>query len=110
MEMSYIGEIAMRLGAATLVAAGVGLDRELRHKPAGLKTHALVGLGSALIVVVAAALSNMTHPDTAAMSRVIQGLIAGVGFLVGLAIGEVVDACVATRRSDRREKGRVRGL
>jgi len=94
MEMSYIGEIAMRLGAATLVAAGVGLDRELRHKPAGLKTHALVGLGSALIVVVAAALSNMMHPDTAAMSRVIQGLIAGVGFLGGGAILKSSDEMV----------------
>ncbi|PYQ49251.1 MAG: hypothetical protein DMF59_14025 [Acidobacteria bacterium] len=86
MEMSYIGEIAMRLGAATLVAAGVGLDRELRHKPAGLKTHALVGLGSALIVVVAAAMVNMKTPDVEALSRVIQGLIAGVGFLGGGAI------------------------
>ncbi|HYS55021.1 MAG TPA: MgtC/SapB family protein [Thermoanaerobaculia bacterium] len=76
----------MRLGTATLIAGGIGLDRELRHKPAGLKTHALVGLGSSLIVVVAAALSNMASPDTAAMSRVIQGLIAGVGFLGGGAI------------------------
>src|SRR5437660_9981653 len=86
MEMSYIGEIAMRLGAATLVAAGVGLDRELRHKPAGLKTHALVALGAALIIVVSASLTDLLHPDSSVMSRVIQGIIAGVGFLGGGAI------------------------
>ena len=71
----------MRLVGATLIGAGVGLDRELRHKPAGLKTHALVGLGSSLVTLVCAFL-----PDPTAMSRAIQGIIAGIGFLGGGAI------------------------
>ena len=79
-------EIAMRLVAATLIGSGVGLDRELRHKPAGLKTHALVALGAALITVVSAGLTDLSHPDTEAVSRVIQGIIAGIGFLGGGAI------------------------
>jgi putative Mg2+ transporter-C (MgtC) family protein len=84
--MPLIAEVAIRLVAATLIGSGIGLDRELRHKPAGLKTHALVGLGSALVTVVAASLSDITRPDPAALSRVIQGIIAGVGFLGGGAI------------------------
>ncbi len=81
MDMPFIGEVAMRLVAATLIGAGVGLDREIRHKPAGLKTHALVALGAALLTLVAGTLA-----DSAAISRVIQGIIAGVGFLGGGAI------------------------
>jgi len=79
-------EVATRLLAATLIGSGIGLDRELRHKPAGLKTHALVALGAALITVVSASLTDLLHPDNAVMSRVIQGIIAGVGFLGGGAI------------------------
>jgi putative Mg2+ transporter-C (MgtC) family protein len=81
MAMSFISEVAMRLVAATLIGSGVGLDRELRHKPAGLKTHALVALGASLVTAVCAFL-----PDGTAMSRAIQGIIAGVGFLGGGAI------------------------
>jgi putative Mg2+ transporter-C (MgtC) family protein len=90
MEMSFITEVACRLVGATLIGAGVGLDRELRHKPAGLKTHALVGLGASLITMVCAFL-----PDPAAMSRAIQGIIAGVGFLGGGAILKSTDVTVS---------------
>jgi len=86
MNMPSVMEVATRLVAATLIGSGVGLDRELRHKPAGLKTHALVALGAALIIVVSASLTDLLHPDSAVMSRVIQGIIAGVGFLGGGAI------------------------
>jgi len=86
MNMPAVIEVATRLVAATLIGSGVGLDRELRHKPAGLKTHALVALGAALIIVVSASLTDLLHPDSSVMSRVIQGIIAGVGFLGGGAI------------------------
>src|SRR5919204_2047193 len=86
MSMATATEIATRLVVATLIGSGVGLDRELRHKPAGLKTHALVALGAALITVISASLTDLLHPDSAVMSRVIQGIIAGVGFLGGGAI------------------------
>ncbi|HMC20442.1 MAG TPA: MgtC/SapB family protein, partial [Thermoanaerobaculia bacterium] len=93
-DMPAATEIAMRLVVATFIGSGVGLDRELRHKPAGLKTHALVALGAALVTVVTASLTDLLHPDSAAMSRAIQGIIAGVGFLGGGAIlksdGEIV--------------------
>ena len=86
MTMPVATEVATRLVVATLIGSGIGLDREIRHKPAGLKTHALVALGAALIIVVSASLTDLLHPDSSVMSRVIQGIIAGVGFLGGGAI------------------------
>jgi len=89
MDMPFITDVAARLVAATLIGSGVGLDREIRHKPAGLKTHALVALGAALVTVVAGTLA-----DSSAVSRVIQGIIAGVGFLGGGAILKGTDELV----------------
>jgi putative Mg2+ transporter-C (MgtC) family protein len=78
-------EIAIRLAAATLIGGCIGLDREVRRKPAGLRTHALVGLGAALVTLVVVYLDPaLPHAD--AVSRAIQGIIAGVGFLGGGAI------------------------
>jgi putative Mg2+ transporter-C (MgtC) family protein len=81
MNISVAGEIAVRLLIATVIGIVIGLDREMRHKPAGLKTHALVSLGAALVTVVAASLPNVD-----AVARAIQGIVAGVGFLGGGAI------------------------
>jgi putative Mg2+ transporter-C (MgtC) family protein len=72
-------EVALRLGAAALLGALIGLDRELRHKSAGVRTIGLVTLGTALAVLAA---TGMTA-DSAASSRVIQGALAGLGFLGG---------------------------
>lgn len=71
-------EIAMRLVAATLAGGALGLNRELRHKPAGFRTLALVGLGSSLAALAIAEFSG-TGPD--AVSRVAQGILTGIGFL-----------------------------
>jgi putative Mg2+ transporter-C (MgtC) family protein len=72
-------DVALRLGAAALLGALIGLDRELRHKSAGVRTISLVTLGTALAVLAA---TSMTA-DSAASSRVIQGALAGLGFLGG---------------------------
>ena len=78
-------EVALRLFAATLIGGCIGLDREVRRKPAGVRTHALVSLGAALVTLVVVRLSPQAeHVD--AVSRAIQGIIAGVGFLGGGAI------------------------
>jgi putative Mg2+ transporter-C (MgtC) family protein len=79
-------ELVLRLLAASVIGSGIGIDREVRGKPAGMRTHALVSLGAALctVVVVRVAPPNYEHVD--AISRVIQGIIAGVGFLGGGAI------------------------
>lgn len=70
-------EIALRLAAAALIGAAIGLDRELRHKSAGVRTIGLVSLGAALATLVV----TTTSTDVAAASRVIQGALAGIGFL-----------------------------
>ena len=69
--------LAWRLGLAAVLGAIVGFDRERMGKPAGLRTHTLVCLGAALFIL-APAESDMAIAD---MSRVIQGLAAGIGFL-----------------------------
>lgn len=71
--------VALRMLAALIIGTVIGLQRELTHKPAGLRTHLLVALGTALLVV-AAVNANMKSAD---ISRVIQGLITGIGFLGG---------------------------
>jgi len=74
--------LALRLALAAVLGAIVGYDRERMGKPAGLRTHMLVCMGAALFVL-APAESGMGSAD---VSRVIQGLAAGVGFLGGGAI------------------------
>jgi putative Mg2+ transporter-C (MgtC) family protein len=78
--MSLIfGAVFVRLGAAVGVGALIGLDRELRRKPAGLRTLALVSLGSAVFILETVDPSRAAYTD--ASSRVIQGIVTGVGFL-----------------------------
>lgn len=71
-----------RLGLATLLGAAVGLNREISLKPAGLRTHALVGLGAALLAYIGLQLGQPSG-DGASAARIIQGLIAGIGFIGG---------------------------
>lgn len=72
--------IIFRLCLSLVVGAIIGLDRQLGHKPAGLRTHMLVSFGSALFVLIP--LQLVAAPDSQnELSRVIQGIVSGVGFL-----------------------------
>jgi putative Mg2+ transporter-C (MgtC) family protein len=71
-----IMEIIIRAGVAVLAGAALGLNRDLHGKPTGVRTLGLVGLGSALAVM---AVSD-SH-DVSAVSRVMQGILTGIGFL-----------------------------
>ena len=71
-------EMAGRLLLATLFGALVGLNREQQGKPAGLRTHALVALGGAQLAIVALLFGEQ---DASAPGRVLQGVLAGVGFI-----------------------------
>ena len=78
------GEVARRRVVAMLIGCALGINRDLRNKPAGLRTHALVALGSALIVVTSIVLAHaVTPPDAGSVLRVVQGVITGIGFLGG---------------------------
>lgn len=69
--------IVLRLSLAALLGAAIGYERERRGKDAGLRTHMLVTLGAAIFVLVPVT-SGM---DTADASRVMQGVVSGIGFL-----------------------------
>jgi len=73
-------EILLRLGVATLAGGLIGLNRDLQNKPIGLKTLGLVGLATAMVVVLADPSPDHTK-ITDAGSRVIQGILTGIGFL-----------------------------
>ncbi|MFS8974069.1 MgtC/SapB family protein [Cupriavidus necator] len=69
--------ILVRLCMAVVLGGLIGYEREAAGKAAGLRTHMLVALGSALFVLV----PLQAGVPLADMSRVLQGLIAGIGFL-----------------------------
>jgi putative Mg2+ transporter-C (MgtC) family protein len=75
-------EIIFRLVSAVLVGCVIGLDRNLHGKPTGIKTLGLVALGSSLVTMASMdfALAQGAY-DPSAVSRVIQGIITGIGFL-----------------------------
>jgi putative Mg2+ transporter-C (MgtC) family protein len=72
----------MRLGAALAVGSALGLNRELHGKAAGLRTHGLVSLGAAVAAIVSLGFPGDTRSiDPNAVSRVLQGILTGIGFL-----------------------------
>jgi putative Mg2+ transporter-C (MgtC) family protein len=78
--------ISFRLCIALLIGGIIGWERQIRRKPAGLRTHMLVTLGSALFAIIPLQTGQLqASPD--ALSRVIQGIATGVGFL---GAGEIV--------------------
>ncbi|QMS91805.1 MgtC/SapB family protein [Nostoc edaphicum CCNP1411] len=87
--------ISFRLCIALVVGAIIGLDREIKRKPAGLRTHMLVSFGSAIFILTIMQTGGLqTSPDEIsrvierdAISRVIQGIATGIGFL---GAGEIV--------------------
>ncbi|BAY12406.1 MgtC/SapB family protein [Calothrix sp. NIES-2098] len=93
--------IVFRLFIALLSGAIIGLERERRHKPAGLRTHMLVSLGSAIFTVIPLYTVEL-KPSADALSRVIQGIAAGVGFL---GAGEIL-----RESSQESQRSEVHGL
>ena len=83
--MSSLLDIVLRIGFAAAVGIGLGANRWLHHKSAGVKTHALVAIGAAVAVIGVLSTTPETGPtaDAAvnAIGRVIQGLLTGIGFL-----------------------------
>jgi putative Mg2+ transporter-C (MgtC) family protein len=76
-DVTHVARVAIRLLAAVFLGGWVGFERESEGKEAGIRTHMLVALGAALFVLVPLE-AGMTPAD---VSRVIQGVAAGIGFL-----------------------------
>ena len=73
-------EVSGRLLLAATLGGIIGWDRELKRKPAGLRTNILVSLGAALIIV-GTLQSGISQKDANIIGRSIQGIITGVGFI-----------------------------
>ena len=81
-DTTHLVRLTLRLLIAMLLGAAVGIQREWTGKAAGLRTHMLVAMGAALFVLVASE-AGMSASD---LSRIIQGLATGIGFIGGGAI------------------------
>lgn len=90
MEISTL-EMVLRLVVALVLGGLIGLNRRFYRKPAGLRTMSLVSLGSATFTLIGVtAMLQLTHAEQAAgfdvlvrldTSRVIAGIVGGIGFL-----------------------------
>lgn len=79
-------EVALRLAVAAALTGAVGLERELRERAAGLRTHMLVGVGSALFTIVSAYawgdfVFDRTQGTTFDPTRIAAQIVTGIGFL-----------------------------
>lgn len=87
MASDDILDMACRLGTALVLGGVLGLERERKNRPAGFRTMILISLGSAGYMIAAQEIIRMSVPaltpatSAAELSRVLQGLIGGVGFL-----------------------------
>jgi putative Mg2+ transporter-C (MgtC) family protein len=89
-DWGEFAHVVVRLVAAMLLGAIIGLQRERAGKPAGLRTHMLVAMGSALFVLG----SSAGEMSTEGLSQVVQGIATGIGFIGAGAI---------LKRQDERE-------
>lgn len=76
MDLGIEIELIARLALGFVLSGIVGLEREVSLKPAGLRTHILVGLGSTLLTI----LSSQGFPDSD-RSRIAASIVVGIGFL-----------------------------
>ena len=79
-------EVLLRLALAAVLGAAIGLERELREREAGLRTHLLVSLGSALFTIVSAYgfhsfLASGASVVRADPTRIAAQIVTGIGFL-----------------------------
>lgn len=72
-----LGKVFIRVLAAMLFGAAIGIERESAGKAAGVRTHMLVTLGTAIFVLVCVQYGFSTD----GLSRVIQGIVTGIGFV-----------------------------
>jgi len=71
-------EFILKIGAAALSGAFMGLEREYKGKPAGLKTYSLVALGAATFISISLLFQTSDSTD---MTRIVGQVVVGVGFL-----------------------------
>lgn len=73
-------EFFLRLVLAVFLGGVIGLEREISHKTAGLRTFSLVSLGSALLTIISVIISN-ENPPNFNIAAIPSQIISGIGFL-----------------------------
>jgi putative Mg2+ transporter-C (MgtC) family protein len=76
MEGVSFEEMLLRLAVATALSGLIGFERERHDQPAGLRTHIILGVGSALIALVSLAVGGVSD-----RGRIAAGIVTGIGFL-----------------------------
>lgn len=76
-DVSHVTRVVLRLTLASLLGGLLGFEREHRGKAAGVRTHMLVASGAALFVLI----PQQAGVSDGELMRVLQGLVAGIGFL-----------------------------
>ena len=76
-DAEQVTRITLRLLVAATLGGLLGYEREQQGKSAGVRTHMMVAIGAALFVLI----PQQAGASSADLSRILQGLIAGVGFL-----------------------------
>jgi len=104
-DVEEITRVALRLTVAAVLGAILGYEREAKGKAAGVRTHMLVAIGAALFVLIPQQ-AGVASND---LTRVMQGVIAGIGFL---GAGAILKRERADRSADPRtnDSGAVQGL
>ncbi len=93
------GDVIVRIALATLLGFFLGLEREISHHPAGMKTHLLVCLGSTLASLIACEMGyNVADMPEAGLdlSRIASGVVSGMGFIGAGAIMKSRDGTMVT--------------
>jgi len=86
-DAAQVTRVTLRLLIAAALGGVLGYEREQKGKAAGMRTHMLVALGAALFVLI----PHQAKVSDADLTRVVQGVVAGVGFLGAGAIIRVGD-------------------
>lgn len=76
-NVGQLTRLTLRLALAAILGGLLGFERQQRGKEAGVRTHMLVALGAALFILI----PKQSGVSDAEMTRVLQGLVAGIGFL-----------------------------
>lgn len=75
-------DILIRLVVASLLCGIIGYEREYRHKPAGIRTNMLVGLGTAVMTITSIEVARLApDPSSVDISRIASTILTGIGFI-----------------------------
>lgn len=78
-----VGEILIRVLIAGLIGGAIGFERRVHHKAIGISGMMMIAIGSATFMLLA---KQLTPTDPSSISRTLQGLLSGIGFLGGAVI------------------------